>query len=223
MNIENYQTLVFDCDGVILNSNKVKTDAFFKAALPYGESAALQLVNYHISRGGISRYKKFEWFLETIVAGKTGPNLSELLKSYASEVKHGLLTCEVAEGLETLKEKTPSANWLIVSGGDEQELREVFRMRGLTNLFNGGIFGSPDNKDTILTREIRNNNIKFPAIFFGDSQYDYESSNRAAMDFVFLTQWSEFKEWKNFFNEKKLVTANNFSDFISKINRQVNL
>lgn len=79
MNLAKYQTLVFDCDGVVLNSNKVKTEAFFKAALPYGEAAAQQLVEYHVARGGISRYKKFAWFVENVVSDQVGPNLEQLL------------------------------------------------------------------------------------------------------------------------------------------------
>ena len=50
-------TSFFDCDGVILNSNKVKTNAFYKIALEYGDESAKKLVNYHIKNGGISRYK----------------------------------------------------------------------------------------------------------------------------------------------------------------------
>lgn len=59
-----YKTLVFDCDRVILNSNKVKTEAFYQSALAYGEQAAQALVEYHIANGGISRYKKFAYFLD---------------------------------------------------------------------------------------------------------------------------------------------------------------
>lgn len=198
MNIAKYQTLVFDCDGVVLHSNKVKTDAFFKAALPYGEAAAQQLVNYHVERGGISRYKKFEWFMQNVVPGQHGPDLDQLLAAYAAEVRHGLLTCEIAEGLVQLRENTKHANWLIVSGGDQQELREVFAARGIAELFDSGIFGSPDSKDIILARELASENIKQPALFLGDSRYDHVASSAAKLDFVFLHKWSEFDQWQHY-------------------------
>lgn len=191
MNLQQYQTLVFDCDGVVLNSNKVKTDAFFKAALPYGEAAAQQLVDYHVARGGISRYKKFAWFVEQVVVGEKGPDLEALLASYAAEVRSGLLTCDVAEGLVELREQTRHANWLIASGGDQQELREVFAARGLAELFDGGIFGSPDTKDEILAREMANSNVKPRALFLGDSRYDHQAASAAGLDFLFVSAWSE--------------------------------
>ncbi|MGB2221189.1 MAG: HAD family hydrolase [Neptunomonas phycophila] len=198
MNLNEYETLVFDCDGVVLNSNKVKVNAFYQAALPYGEKAATALVDYHVERGGISRYKKFEWFLQEKVKGQTGPNLEELLEAYALIVREGLLTCEIADGLEELRKKTKSANWLIVSGGDQNELRDIFFQRELTRFFDGGIFGSPDTKDFILEREISSGNIKSQSLFLGDSKYDLCASKKAGMSFCFISAWSEWEDWSDY-------------------------
>jgi phosphoglycolate phosphatase-like HAD superfamily hydrolase len=192
--VTDYITLVFDCDGVVLNSNQVKTDAFYQASLLYGKQAAQAMVDYHVANGGVSRYKKFAHFLENIVPRQEGPDLDSILASYASYVKDGLLSCEVAPGLQALRESTPEARWLIVSGGDQAELRDVFAHRGLTQLFDGGVFGSPESKGKILAREMANGNIVGPALFLGDSKYDYEAADRAGLDFVFLSGWSEVSE-----------------------------
>ena len=47
----------------------------------------------------------------------------------------------------------PDTCWLVASGGDQAELHDVFEKRGISHLFNGGIFGSPDTKEQILLRE----------------------------------------------------------------------
>ncbi|HEY0924868.1 HAD family hydrolase [Rheinheimera pacifica] len=214
MKVTDYQTLVFDCDGVVLHSNKVKTEAFLKAALPYGEAAANQLVNYHVARGGISRYKKFEWFLHNVVAEQDGPKLEQLLEAYAAEVKDGLLTCEIADGLEQLREKTQHTNWLIVSGGDQQELREIFAARGIAELFDGGIFGSPDSKDIILTRELTNNNIRLPALFLGDSKYDYQAATTAGLHFIFLKKWSEVQDFESWCDENYIENCLSLNELL---------
>ena len=203
MNLADYQTLVFDCDGVILDSNKIKTEAFYQAALPYGAAAAEALVQYHVSNGGISRYKKFAFFLEHLLTdfagkdslGKTAEYdeaIDSLLTRYAASVTEGLSQCNVAQGLTQLRHQTDHARWLVVSGGDQKELRDVFRERGIDHLFDGGIFGSPDTKDTILSRESATRNIARPALFVGDSYYDYKASRNAGLDFVFLSGWSEW-------------------------------
>lgn len=169
--VTDYTTLVFDCDGVVLDSNKVKTEAFYQATLPYGKAAARDMVDYHVANGGVSRYKKFAHFLEKIAPNHTtqqGPDLEALLQAYAGYVREGLLSCEAASGLEALRRQTPNARWLIVSGGDQAELRDVFAQRGIAKWFDGGIFGSPDTKDEILARELASGNIQPPALFLGD-------------------------------------------------------
>ena len=195
--IQNYQTLVFDCDGVVLNSNQIKTDAFYEAATIYGHEAAQTLKDYHVKNGGISRYKKFEYFLSEILGQKVDKSdLELLLNRFATEVKKGLLASEVAEDLRQLRKKMPNANWLIVSGGDQSELRETFTLKALDELFDGGIFGSPDTKEVILEREIKQENILTPALFLGDSKYDYQAANFVGLDFVFISNWSEVDNWQ---------------------------
>lgn len=215
--VTHYITLVFDCDGVVLNSNKVKTKAFYKAALPYGEAAAQAMVDYHVANGGVSRYKKFAYFLEQIAPGyaeqrKQLPNLEELLQAYAGYVREGLLSCEIAPGLEALRKQTSSARWLIVSGGDQAELRDVFAQRDIAKWFDGGIFGSPDTKDDILSRELASGNIQHPALFLGDSKYDYQAAKAVGLDFVFLTQWTEVKNYLAWCKKNNLKVKLNFKD-----------
>lgn len=197
-----YRALVFDCDGVLLDSNRVKTDAFYQAALPFGESAANALVRYHVANGGVSRYRKFEYFLSEIVKHEDMEPLNELLSRYAERVREGLLACRVADGLGELRSALPKSNWMIVSGGDQGELREVFEARGLSHYFSGGIFGSPTDKQAILLRELNCGNLVLPAVFLGDSRYDYESAMKFGLDFVFISQWTEFSGWQEYFADQ---------------------
>ena len=66
LNSGQYTHAFFDCDGVILNSNKVKSEAFALAL--EGESPELvrKFVQYHQKNGGISRFVKFEYFFKHI-------------------------------------------------------------------------------------------------------------------------------------------------------------
>lgn len=212
--LESYRTLVFDCDGVILNSNRIKTDAFYNVALAYGKIAAEALVEYHVQNGGISRYMKFTHFLEKIVpVGAKGPSRVELLKSFADLVRQGLLTCDIAEGLAALRKKTGHARWLVVSGGDQVELRDIFEQRKLAGYFDRGIYGSPDTKDVILAREFKAGGVSFPALFLGDSKYDYDAAMGANIDFVYLSAWSESQELLDLSVEKKISSLKAIADF----------
>jgi phosphoglycolate phosphatase-like HAD superfamily hydrolase len=222
IDLEKYKSIVFDCDGVVLDSNIVKTEAYFRTAKNLGatDGQAQALVDYHVKLGGISRYHKFDYYLREILHKPASQQaIQELLDEFARELEVGLMECAMADGLLELKQKTASSNWLILSGGDQQELRTLFDKRTLPDgqkletLFDGGIFGSPDNKDEVLAREKANGNIQQPALFIGDSKYDYEAANRAGLDFVFLSDWTEVPDWQAYCETNQLKVLKNLSDF----------
>ena len=216
MKITNYNTLIFDCDGVILNSNKIKTNAFYKSTIKYGKKYANQLVDYHLKKGGISRFNKFEFFLKNILKQRVEKQeLNNLLKSYSDFVFKDLLKCEIASGLENLKLKTSKSKWMIVSGGKQDELISVFKYKKIYNLFDGGIYGSPDDKPTIFQRELKNKNIIFPAIYFGDSKYDYLVSKMVGIDFIFVSNWSEFKDIDSYSEKNNIKSIKELSKMFS--------
>jgi phosphoglycolate phosphatase-like HAD superfamily hydrolase len=217
IDIKQYKSIVFDCDGVVLDSNVVKTEAYFRTAKNLGASDrdAQALVDYHVRLGGISRYHKFDYYLREILQqSATQEAIQILLDEFARELEVGLLHCEVAPGLLALREITPDANWMILSGGDQQEIRTLFAKRNLQSLFDGGLFGSPDNKDTVLAREKMNGNLQFPALFIGDSKYDYEAAIRAGLDFVFLSDWTEVADWQTYCEANKIKVLANIAALI---------
>ncbi|AKS42129.1 HAD family hydrolase [Wenzhouxiangella marina] len=218
MRLQGYETLVFDCDGVVLDSNAVKTRAFHRAALPWGEAAANALVAHHVANGGISRYEKMRHFLAEIVpelaTAQDGPGLDALLQAFSTAVREELSKVPVAEGLEALRDATADARWLIVSGGDEAELREAFAERGLDRCFDGGIFGSPTRKDVILSRELERGNISGPAVYLGDSKFDYECARAAGLEFIFVSGWSEVRDWRPFVAQHGIESIEKLSDLL---------
>jgi len=215
LDIKKYKSIVFDCDGVVLDSNLVKTEAYFRTAKSLGASdaQAQELVDYHVRLGGISRYHKFDWYLrEVLHQPATQEAVQVLLDEFARELEVVLMECAVAEGLPVLRAASPQANWMILSGGDQQEIRTLFAKRDLAKYFDGGLFGSPDNKDTVLAREKENGNLQFPALFIGDSKYDFEAATRAGLDFVFLSAWTEVADWQNFCAEHQILVLGAIKD-----------
>lgn len=203
-----YATWVFDCDGVLLKSNTVKSDAFYRAALPYGKEAAAKLLNFHVQHGGISRFEKFKYlFCEILKVSDFEADLNTALNSFGRYCNDGLLKCETAPGLGEIfkKIRNRGSKTYVVSGGLQDELRLIFKMRDLDKYFDG-IFGSPDNKVEILTREILTGNIVLPAIYFGDSRYDYEAAHKCGLNFIFVSGWTEFKNWKDYFKCKNVTS-----------------
>ena len=70
-------------------------------------------------------------------------------------------------------------------------------------------------KMTVLAREKANGNIQFPALFIGDSKYDFEAATRAGLDFVFLSDWTEVPDWQEFCAVNKLTIIRNITQLVS--------
>ena len=206
MNLHYYSTIIFDCDGVLLDSNSIKTQAFEDCSIKYGELASRALVEYHQANGGISRYKKFSHFIDSILPCLGIPlcnpsketELSQLLKEYSDFVLAALLSCPRSTFLESLRISTSQADWFVVSGGDQSELRHIFNRRNLVKFFDGGIYGSPVTKVDILTNLIEEEKISKPALYIGDSKYDFVAASHVGLDFVFVSGWTDVREWLQF-------------------------
>ena len=218
--LRRYNSLIFDCDGVILNSNAIKTESFRTILKGYNQEAIEDFINYHKNNGGISRYIKLENFLNNIVPKycknfkKDPEELSSLLKKYSNECLSSLYQAEVAQNLKKMREITIDIPWMIVSGGDQNELRKVFKYKNIYEYFDAGIFGSPNKKIDILIREIKKGNIKFPALMFGDSKLDYDVAVFNKIDFVFVHKWSDFKDYNNFCKKNSIKMVSYLSDFL---------
>jgi phosphoglycolate phosphatase-like HAD superfamily hydrolase len=217
LNINEYKTIVFDCDGVVLNSNKTKVEAYFAVAKKMGgsDAEAQALVDHHIAKGSFPRNGKIEFYLEHIVKQPISDALmQQYMHAFDEYLDSALMQCEVAPKLLELKAATPQARWMLLSGGDQAELRRVFPRRNLAHLFEAGIFGGPDQKDFVLAREKANGNIQMPALFVGDSKYDHQAATGAGLDFVFLSDWTEVKDWPAYSQQHNITVRNNISQLL---------
>lgn len=217
LKIHEYKTIVFDCDGVVLNSNKTKVQAYYAVAKKMGgtDAQAQALVDHHIAKGSFPRNGKIEYYLNHIVKQTITPELmQQYMHAFDEYLDTALMECEVAPGLLELKSATPQARWMLLSGGDQAELRRVFPRRHLANLFEAGIFGGPDQKEQVLAREKLNENIAMPALFVGDSKYDHQAASGAGLDFVFLSGWTEVKDWQEYCNLHQILVRNNISQLL---------
>ena len=220
MSLQKYKTIVFDCDGVVLNSNRTKIDAYFAVAKRMGGSdeEAQALVDYHVKLGSFPRNGKIEYYLKEIVKQRiTSDLMQQYLDAFDDILDVTLMQCEVAPDLKKLKAHTSQAAWMLLSGGDQVELRKIFARRHLAALFEAGIFGGPDTKDIVLARETANGNIQFPALFVGDSRYDHQAATKAGLDFVFLSGWTEVRDWQEYCAQNNIVALESISQLLKTL------
>lgn len=179
------------------------------------DAQAQALVDHHVAKGSFPRNGKIEYYFQHILKQPLTPELmQQYLHTFDEILDVALLECEVAAGIDDLKKASSQARWMLLSGGDQAELRRVFPKRNLGHLFEAGIFGGPDKKEDVLAREKANGNIQFPALFVGDSKYDYQAANGAGLDFVFLSDWTEVQAWQAFCKDHGIDVTNKLFNLI---------
>ena len=199
-----YPIVIFDCDGVILNSNHLKSEAMREAVADYPPDLVAQFVHYHKKNGGISRYEKFDYFLRNMANRYTKKEYNRLLNRLSTLVRTKLIDVPLTNGaLDFIRLVHQQSDLYIVSGGDQDELRDVFKERDLAKYFHE-IFGSPAKKvDLCMTIK---NNLQFDkkALLIGDSQLDCIAADACGFDFVFISGYTEMENWQAFCAENSV-------------------
>lgn len=177
--------VVFDCDGILLESVDVKTKAFGQTVAEHGSKAVTRLINYHMEHGGVSRYKKFEWFYTEVLGRKiTEHELQTLAEHFKQLAFDGVMNAPMVQGameaLESLHGRIPL---FVVSGTPHEELVQVLNGRNLDRFFQG-VYGSPPGKADLLRRIIKQQGVTPKEILMvGDSTTDLAAAEECGTFF----------------------------------------
>jgi phosphoglycolate phosphatase-like HAD superfamily hydrolase len=148
----------------------------------------------------MSRYEKFDHFFHDILQSPKRPeDLQGVLTSYAAFIREGLNRCAEVRGARTFLEclRQADARCFVVSGSDQEELREVLAARNLAGYFQG-IFGSPEKKMDIVRRvwaEERQRGA-VSASLCGDSRLDFEVARSCGLRFIMIHGYTEWDGWR---------------------------
>lgn len=217
INLNEYNTIIFDCDGVILDINQNKVDAFRKTVSNYSVEIQNRFADYCSNSFGISRYKKFEDFFEFFSNKPFNQKEYDwFLEQYSEICKKDYLNCPITTGTVRLLKKLQQSgfNVFIASGSDEAELRETFKNRQLDQYFIK-IYGSPATKDEAI-HEIFNLYEVGKALFIGDSFADLKTAKNNGIDFVYMSEYTiQSKEQHELCIQNSISHIKNLSELFS--------
>ena len=186
--------VVFDCDGVIFDSNDLKTKAFRESLSAYPRHTVEDFIRYHQMYGGISRYVKFEKFFTDFIGIKPDPNtIDKLLYRFGVICRRLYRQVNITPGCcDVLSCLSKNYSLYVASGSDEHELRAVLEARDLSRYFSD-VFGSPKTKDECLQEIIRRAATR-RILFIGDARTDWLAARKAGLTFIFMSEYSDAKE-----------------------------
>jgi phosphoglycolate phosphatase-like HAD superfamily hydrolase len=208
-----YSCAIFDCDGVILDSNPVKIAAFRAALADYDGAVVEAFIDEHRRTGGVSRYAKFErFFRELVEVEDPDAAIGEALGRFAAAAQAGLRRCPeiagVREALAAFADRSVSVH--VVSGGDEAEVREALEARGLAALLTG-IHGSPTTKREHLERLRSEGELLPGGVYFGDAELDMQLAESFGLEFVFVAGASDWDTGRRVVAERGYRVIEDFS------------
>jgi len=182
-----WAAVLFDFDGVILDSVDVKTRAFARMFAEYGPEIERQVVAYHLEHGGVSRFEKFRYYYEQLLGRPINDaQVNELAGRFSALVLAQVLSSPFMPGaretLGRLKQAGVPAH--VVSGTPHDEINHIVRALGLADFFED-ILGSPRQKhDLIAELLMRHRYSAGHCLYVGDALSDYHAAQRAGVCFL---------------------------------------
>lgn len=183
---QRFDAVVLDFDGVLVESVDLKTRAFGALYAEHGPEIERQVVEYHLTHAGISRYVKFRHYHEQLLGIPYTQAIGEQLSvRFSRLVMDAVVNAPyVAGAREFLDEYHRQVPLFVASGTPEEELREIVRRRGMQHYFRS-LHGSPATKGEILEGIIRRHRfIPSRLLMVGDATADLDGARKAGAAFI---------------------------------------
>jgi phosphoglycolate phosphatase-like HAD superfamily hydrolase len=199
-----YDHVVFDCDGVLFDSNRIKESNIRAAthAVIDDPDEVERFVTFFTSNNGVPR--------EVKIRGHFGDGeLAESILARYNALNEGEVTTlsmlpDAKRVLWALAERDVTLH--VLSGGDEDEVRRLLQSNGVDHHL-ASISGGPLTKrEHLITLGLEGR-----VCFFGDSKLDYDIAREFSFDFVFLYRYTQFVGWKECFCDGAARVESDFS------------
>lgn len=208
--LKNKKILVFDFDGVIVNSNSIKTKSFIKL-YSNNKNSIKKIINFHEKKTALNRFKKIEYINKNIIKKDfSRDKINEYIMNFNNISETFLKNVKYLPGLLNFLKNNKKGNiFLINSAAPKKELVKFIRNKIIKNYFKG-IYGSPQTKlqnfKEIFEKYNKYNVSHF--LYFGDSASDYLIAKKYNIDFIGLN-FDKMNKLKKF--EKQIPVFNDFN------------
>ncbi len=179
------KTIIFDLDGVIIESAEIKTRAFELLFADYPDKLA-EMIDYHKKNAGISRYIKIRYFYEKILGQEISAQKEEVLgQEFSRIVKDKVLNAPYTPGaIQFLHRNKGRYPLFIASGTPQEELQDIISHRKIDQYFRE-IHGSPRQKHEIIDDILdRYGFTREEVVFVGDAESDRLAAEKADVFFI---------------------------------------
>lgn len=180
------RAIIFDFDGVILESAVIKTEAFSEVVRDYPKDKAEAFIDYHMEHMGISRHVKFRYFIENILDEEYADKKEqELADRFEQIVYNRVMKCDFVPGAkEFLECSYEDIDLFIASGTPNEEMQRIIDGRHLRKYFRE-VYGTPMKKAEIIEHILSAYGYgKDEVLFVGDAETDMKAASDTGLMFI---------------------------------------
>jgi phosphoglycolate phosphatase-like HAD superfamily hydrolase len=179
------RAIVLDFDGVIVESNEVKTAAF-QELFSRHPSVTDAMMRFHLEHQPRPRRVKFARCAELLDRAGDGAFVAGLEEAFSRIVAERVAQCALVPGAEPfLQEFSTRVPLYLASVTPVDELRSILQRRGLIGFFTG-VYGDPPTakRDALSAIAAREGITPGELLFIGDAQTDWQAARDAGVPFV---------------------------------------
>lgn len=180
------KVIIFDFDGVILDSAAIKLQAYLEVYSGEDPKKLRLLVEHAQYHGGVTRRAKFEYYERELFGRSAGAKSLDLLcQRYFDAVYRAVLACPFVEGARELLEQAEcKARMHVVSGTPNDELNRIVHERGLNRFFRT-VRGAPSTKRERFAQIVHEDGCRpHDALAVGDSMTEFEAARECGIPFL---------------------------------------
>ena len=213
MKMNEIQVLILDFDGVVIESNEVKTEAFIRVFGRFPEHAEV-MMKFHHDHVSLSRFDKFQHLLSLMGRNDDAGLKEDIAQDFSLRVLEGMMTVPLVSGaLEFLRLVTPRMPVYLASVTPAEELVLILKQRELLPWFRG-VYGCPPwtKSDAIQNVLSKEGLMPEQALLIGDSAGDQRAAKSCGVEFLarnsglnfdlpFPRTFMDLNEIVNYFNK----------------------
>ena len=180
------QAVVFDFDGVLVESLDVKKRAFASLFEPFGAEIVAKVMGYYALNEGISRVVKARHCYREFLGRDIGDDaLAELNRTFAARtVRDVIASAWVPGARDFLAGHQGQVRMFTASGTPEEELRHIAAERRMDHYFDR-VCGSPRSKADIIEDLIADFGLdRERCVMVGDAMADYCGAAETKIRFI---------------------------------------
>ncbi len=180
-----FDAIAFDFDGVILDTEVIKTEGFQVIYPELGAEEKAFIADYHREHLGVSRFTKFAFFEQHFFQRElTLQRREELSQRFTDYTFQKVVEADFIPGVMEFLERQTSHIKFTASGSWQKELVEILDQRQISQYFQE-IGGSPRTKVEIINETIAKYQLKPErVVMLGDAMADYDAAHQTGIAFI---------------------------------------